>query len=50
MRVDITEGGFSTYRKTDEGYSASEVRWCEEDWCDPEASSQRDVYAEMMGY
>lgn len=48
--VTLTQDGFTVHEPTDEGYRSSHVRWCEEDSCDPEAYSQRDVYAEMMGY
>lgn len=46
----FTSDGFTYHEPTDEGYRRSEVRWCEEEGCDPEAYSQRDVYAEMMNY
>jgi hypothetical protein len=48
--VRVTEDGFTTSEQTDEGGRSAEVRWCEDESCDPNAASQRDVYAEMMGY
>ena len=40
--------GFSWSRPTDEGYEGGNVTWCDDD-CE-DAYSQRDVFAEMMGY
>ena len=48
--LQVSEGGFSWRETTDEGYRASDVRWCDDESCDLETYSQRDVYAEMMGY
>lgn len=48
-KVEITEDGFTWSRGTDEGYQSSEVRWCDDEGCG-ESYSQRDIYAEMMGY
>lgn len=48
--VKVTEDGFTTSERTDEGYQSAEVRWCEDESCDPNAASQRDVFAEQMGY
>jgi hypothetical protein len=42
--------GFTVSEPHDEGYHNVEVRWCEDEDCDPNARSHRDVYAEMMGY
>lgn len=50
VEVRMTLDGFSMVEQTDEGYRSAEVRWCEDEDCDPHAESQRDVYAEMMGY
>lgn len=47
--VNVTEDGFSWHRSTDEGYESSDVRWCDDESC-TESYSQRDIYAEMMGY
>lgn len=47
--VDITATGFAYREQTDEGYRSAEVTWCEDEGCG-ESYSQRDVYAEMMGY
>jgi len=47
--LTVTEDGFSWNRSTDEGYESSEVTWCDDESCD-ESYSQRDIYAEMMGY
>lgn len=48
-RVEVDERGFTTHEQTDEGYRSAEVRWCEDD-CNTDARSQRDVFAEQMGY
>ena len=50
MRVVVDDSGFEWNETTDEGYRNGEVRWCRTADCDPNAYSQRDVYAEMMGY
>lgn len=50
VKVEVDVHGFVMHEQTDEGYRSAEVRWCEDEDCDPNASSQRDVYAEMMGY
>jgi hypothetical protein len=34
----------------DEGHFHGEARTCRNEDCDPDARTQRDVYAEMMGY
>lgn len=49
MKVVITEDGFEWSESTEEGYRHGEVRWCHDMNCQP-TYSQRDVYAEMMGY
>ena len=41
--------GFNWCESTDEGHRGGEVRWCDDESCTP-AYSQRDVYAEIMGY
>lgn len=50
VRVTVTEDGFTMHEQTDEGFRSAEVRWCEDEDCDPDKRGQRDVYAEMMGY
>lgn len=50
VTVKADEHGFEMHEQTDEGYRSAHVRWCEDETCDSEAYSQRDVYAEMMGY
>lgn len=50
VTVKVGEDGFTMSEQTDEGYRSAEVRWCEDEDCDPNAASQRDVFAEMMGY
>lgn len=50
VTVKVDAEGFTMSEQTDEGYRSAEVRWCEDEDCDPRAYSQRDVYAEMMGY
>lgn len=47
--VEIVEAGFRVHEVTDEGYRSSEVYWCDDESC-TESYSQRDIYAEMMGY
>ena len=49
MTVRVDESGIEVREDTEEGYRHAEVRWCHDD-CDTDESSQRDVYAEMMGY
>lgn len=48
--IHVFPEGFRYSEPTDEGYRSQEVRWCEDESCDPNSYSQRDVYAEMMGY
>lgn len=50
VTVKVDAEGFTMHEQTDEGYRSAEVRWCEDESCDPRAYSQRDVFAEMMGY
>lgn len=50
QKVTVTEHGFDTSEQTDEGYRATEVRWCEDEGCDPDAGSVYDQYAQAMGY
>jgi hypothetical protein len=50
VSVNVSEHGFTMSESTDEGYRSAEVRWCEDEDCDPHAASQRDVFAEQMGY
>jgi hypothetical protein len=38
------------HQQTEEGYASGEARFCDDESCDPHAESQRDVYAEQMGY
>lgn len=45
----ITPNGLSWNEVTEEGYRASEVRWCEEE-CDDVRTWQRDHTAERAGY
>jgi hypothetical protein len=47
--VSITPDGFEYHERTDEGYRAAQVRWCE-DTCSDTRSWQRDHRAEEMGY
>lgn len=47
--VEVSSHGFTVSEPTDEGHRAVDVRWCEDE-CDLNERSQRDVYAEMMGY
>ena len=50
LTVKVDDDCFEWNEQTEEGYRAGEVRWCRDADCDPNAASQRDVYAEMMGY
>lgn len=50
VRVEIQEAGFTMSEETEEGFRSAEVEWCEDPKCDLLAKSQRDVYAEQMGY
>lgn len=47
--VVIQETGFTVGEQTEEGYRNAQAVWCEDEECTP-AYSQRDIYAEMMGY
>jgi hypothetical protein len=49
LTAKLDDDGFTWHEDTEEGYRAGEVRWCRDD-CDESLYSQRDVYAEMMGY
>lgn len=49
VTVKVTAQGFTMEEPTDEGCRAAEARWCEDE-CELDERSQRDVYAEMMGY
>lgn len=49
MRVTVDESGFQWHEDTEEGYRGGEVLWCHDD-CDESQASQRDVFAEQMGY
>ena len=49
VTVKVNEHGFDMHEQTDEGYRSADVRWCEDEDCE-DAYSQRDVFAEMMGY
>lgn len=50
VTVQVDEGGFVMREQTDEGYRSAEVRWCEDDDCDENQSSQYDQFAEAAGY
>lgn len=54
LTVDSEPGGWAErldwHQQTEEGYRSAEVRFCEDDYCDPNATSHRDVFAEQMGY
>lgn len=47
--LEVTPEGVSWYEKTEEGYRATEVQWCEDD-CAGDTSWQRDIEAEKAGY
>lgn len=49
-KVLIDDSGFTCTEATEEGYRFVEVLWCEDESCDPNAASQYDQFAEMMGY
>lgn len=48
--VRVTPLGFTYDEPTEEGFTYSEVTWCEDASCNRPATSHRDVYAEQMGY
>lgn len=48
VKVEVTTHGFTASEETEEGFRHCEVTWCEHE-CG-ESYSQRDIYAEMMGY
>jgi hypothetical protein len=50
VKVEVDRHGFFMREATDEGHRSAEVRWCEDESCDPNAAWQRDVFAEQMGY
>lgn len=50
VTVTVREDGFVMEEATEEGFRSAEVRWCEDEDCDPDKRGQRDVYAELMGY
>lgn len=50
VTLTITPEGFRMQEVTDEGYRSADVRWCEDESCDPNARSHRDVFAEAAGY
>lgn len=50
VAVKVSAEGFTMHEQTDEGYRSADVTWCEDEECDPNSYSQRDVYAEQMGY
>lgn len=50
-KVEIEPSGdFMWHEGTDEGYRSGEAWFCDDDYCDTGQRSQRDVYAERMGY
>ena len=50
VNVEVSAEGFVTHELTDEGYRSADVTWCEDEACDPNAATQRDIFAEQMGY
>jgi len=50
MRITVDDSGVEWHEQTEEGYRSGEIRWCHDENCDPNYTSHRDVYAEMMGY
>lgn len=48
--LQVTAHGLDWSEPTDEGYRRTEVRWCEDEECDPNARAVFDEYAEAMGY
>lgn len=49
LTMTADDAGFSWREVTDEGVRSGEVLWCDMESCNP-SYSQRDVYAEMMGF
>lgn len=50
LRLTMDDDGFEYHEDTEEGYRQGTVRWCRDEDCDPNERSQRDHYAEAMGY
>lgn len=54
LTVESEPGGWASrvewHQQTEEGYRSVEAVFCEDESCDPNATSHRDVFAEMMGY
>jgi hypothetical protein len=48
--LTVTAFGLDYHEPTEEGFTSTEVRWCEDESCNPDQSSQYDQYAEMDGY
>lgn len=48
--IKTTENGFDYHEPTDEGYTATEVLWCEDEDCDPWMTTSYDQFAEAAGY
>lgn len=49
-RIEVDELGFTYSEATEEGYRNVEARWCNNAYCDPSVTSQRDRFAEAAGY
>lgn len=49
MTVKVDDSGIDVHEHTEEGYRAAWVVWCHDE-CDLDYHSQRDVFAEQMGY
>lgn len=49
MTVKIDDDGIDVHEDTEEGFREANVRWCRED-CNTAKRTQRDVFAEQMGY
>lgn len=50
LTVDNQAFNMSWGGATEEGYAGGEVQYCEDDECSDEHASQRDHFAEAMGY
>lgn len=48
--VVIAPSGFTYSAGTEEGFTRTEVTWCEDESCDPIEGGQYDQFAELSGY
>lgn len=48
--LTVTAHGADWHEPTEEGFTSTEVRWCEDEDCDTGRTGQYDEFAEAMGY